>query len=66
MYVGVITVLLGESLFFESWRLLRYAGYVFITVHLFVVLYEEPALRRKFGDSYEEYRRNVRRWLPRW
>ena len=32
---------------------------------LFVLLYEEPALRRKFGDSYEEYKRRVPRWLPR-
>jgi protein-S-isoprenylcysteine O-methyltransferase Ste14 len=28
-------------------------------------LYEEPTLRRKFGADYEEYCRNVRRWLPR-
>ena len=31
----------------------------------FVRLYEEPALTRKFGAAYEEYRRNVPRWLPR-
>jgi protein-S-isoprenylcysteine O-methyltransferase Ste14 len=34
-------------------------------VHLFVVFYEEPVLRKKFGADYEEYCRNVRRWLPR-
>jgi protein-S-isoprenylcysteine O-methyltransferase Ste14 len=34
-------------------------------VHLFVVLYEEPTLRRKFGAEYEEYCRNVPRWMPR-
>ena len=34
-------------------------------VHLFVVFYEEPTLRGKFGGQYEEYCRNVRRWLPR-
>ena len=32
---------------------------------LFVLLYEEPTLRRKFGADYEEYCRNVRRWVPR-
>jgi protein-S-isoprenylcysteine O-methyltransferase Ste14 len=32
---------------------------------LFVQLYEEPTLRRKFGRDYEEYCRNVRRWVPR-
>jgi protein-S-isoprenylcysteine O-methyltransferase Ste14 len=34
-------------------------------VHLFVVLYEEPVLSRKFGLDYEHYCRNVDRWLPR-
>jgi hypothetical protein len=34
-------------------------------VHLFVVFYEEPILRRKFGAEYEQYCRNVRRWWPR-
>ena len=32
---------------------------------LFVQLYEEPTLRRKFGADYEVYCRNVRRWVPR-
>jgi protein-S-isoprenylcysteine O-methyltransferase Ste14 len=34
-------------------------------VHLFVLFYEEPTLRKKFGADYDEYWRNVRRWLPR-
>jgi len=38
---------------------------VALGVHLFVVFYEEPTLRRKFGVDYEEYCRNVRRWWPR-
>lgn len=36
-----------------------------VGVHLFVILYEEPALHKKFGADYDEYRRNVRRWWPR-
>jgi protein-S-isoprenylcysteine O-methyltransferase Ste14 len=27
-----------------------------------VVLYEEPRLQRTFGDDYESYSRQVRRW----
>lgn len=38
---------------------------VALGVHLFVVLYEEPTLRRKFGVDYEAYCRNVSRWWPR-
>ena len=29
-----------------------------------VLVYEEPNLRRKFGDSYERYTVAVRRWIP--
>ncbi len=36
-----------------------------IGVGLFVVFYEEPTLRKKFGAEYEEYCRNVPRWVPR-
>jgi protein-S-isoprenylcysteine O-methyltransferase Ste14 len=38
---------------------------VALGIHLFVVFYEEPTLRGKFGVDYEEYCRNVRRWWPR-
>ena len=38
---------------------------VAIGIHLFVVFYEEPKLRKKFGADYENYCRNVRRWWPR-
>jgi len=38
---------------------------VALSVHLFVLFYEEPTLRKKFGADYEEYCRNVRRWWPR-
>jgi protein-S-isoprenylcysteine O-methyltransferase Ste14 len=38
---------------------------VALGVHLFVLFYEEPTLRKKFGADYENYCRNVRRWWPR-
>ncbi len=38
---------------------------VALGVHFFVIFYEEPTLRKKFGAEYEEYCRNVRRWWPR-
>ena len=64
MYVSVLIVLLGEALFFESWVFLQYALAWLLIVHLVVVLYEEPNLRRQFGAAYDEYCRAVRRWLP--
>jgi protein-S-isoprenylcysteine O-methyltransferase Ste14 len=38
---------------------------VALGVHLFVVFYEEPTLRKKFGEDYVNYCRNVDRWWPR-
>jgi len=38
---------------------------VALGVHLFVVFYEEPTLRKKFGSDYSEYCQNVARWFPR-
>lgn len=65
MYLGVFHILLGESLYFESSRLLMYALLVLCCFHLFVTLYEEPALRRQFGDSYTRYCAAVPRWIPK-
>ena len=65
MYVGVLMVVVGEGLFLQSFAILRYAGIAWLGFHLFVLLYEEPALRAKFGAEYEEYCRQVPRWIPR-
>jgi len=65
MYVGMVSILIGETLLFQSFALLAYAGTVLLVFHLFVVLYEEPALTRKFGDSYRQFREAVPRWIPR-
>lgn len=62
MYVGVLSVLLSESLFFESTGLLIYAAVAFLFFNLFVMLYEEPHLRSLFGESYLKYSAAVPRW----
>jgi protein-S-isoprenylcysteine O-methyltransferase Ste14 len=62
MYLGVLTVLFAEFLFFERSDLFIYVSVIFICFHLFVVLYEEPHLSRQFGDQYLAYCRAVPRW----
>ena len=64
MYIGAVLVLAGAALFFMSTPLLVYAGLLLLAAHLFVVFYEEPTLRRSFGEDYEAYCHRVRRWLP--
>ena len=65
MYVAVVTMLLGEAVFFMSQAVLIEAGVFFALANLFILLYEEPTLRRKFGESYENYTQTVDRWIPK-
>jgi protein-S-isoprenylcysteine O-methyltransferase Ste14 len=65
MYIGVLLVVVGEASLFRAALLLAYAGFAWVLIQLFVVFYEEPTLRRQFGESYDEYRRTVPRWIPR-
>lgn len=65
MYVGVVSAILGQALMFASPALLIYAAITWLAFHIFVAGYEEPTLRETFGAQYEEFCRNVRRWIPR-
>ena len=65
MYVSVIAVIVGEALLFGQVELLAYAALAWLCFHLFVVAYEEPAMRRQFPADYAVYSAAVRRWLPR-
>jgi protein-S-isoprenylcysteine O-methyltransferase Ste14 len=65
MYLAVTTILLGEALLARSTAMAAYWAIWFLAANLFVIGYEEPALRRRFGASYDEYARQVPRWIPR-
>lgn len=65
MYLSVLTIVAGEIILTRSGPLLVYWLIFFLCANLFVRGYEEPYLRRQFGDSYDRYSRSVGRWLPR-
>jgi protein-S-isoprenylcysteine O-methyltransferase Ste14 len=67
MYLGFIVGWIGLWVVFgqASSAALEVASVAVIGVALFVRLYEEPTLRKMFGAEYEEYCKNVRRWIPR-
>lgn len=65
MYTSVLLVLAGESVLFWSLRLVEYAALIAVCFHLWVLMHEEPTLRRKMGAAYDRYRRDVPRWIPR-
>ena len=65
MYVALTSLILGQGLLFGSVPLLEYGCVVWLGSFAFVLLYEEPALRREFGKEYEQYCAHVPRWIPR-
>ena len=67
MYVGFLTGWVGLWVVFGRARSVAIiaACVAGLGVHLFVLLYEEPHLKKVFGVEYEEYCKNVRRWIPR-
>jgi protein-S-isoprenylcysteine O-methyltransferase Ste14 len=65
MYIGAGMTIAGAAVYYQSLSILSYTCLFFLITHLFVVFYEEPTLRRTFGDEYEAYFGRVRRWLPR-
>ncbi len=64
-YVSVVAMILGQGLLLGSRPVLIYAAAIAVAFHLFVLLYEEPTLRRQFGAEYDDYCRRVPRWVPR-
>jgi protein-S-isoprenylcysteine O-methyltransferase Ste14 len=66
IYVGAVVAMAGAALYFRSWGLVAYAAAIAVTFHVLVLTYEEPVLRRTFGEEYGAYCARVRRWLPVW
>ncbi len=65
MYIGVLSLIAAQALYFASPGTLLYAALLFLGFHSFVLLYEEPTLARSFGAAYQRYLASVPRWIPR-
>jgi Putative protein-S-isoprenylcysteine methyltransferase len=64
MIIGVLIVLIGESIAILSQSIFEWAFTFFIINNIYFVLLEEPLLEKKFGAEYQEYKKNVPRWIP--
>ena len=64
MYLAVGATIVGQALLLGQ-PILLYAVAFAVTVAAFVHWYEEPTLRKQFGEQYEAYQRAVPAWWPR-
>lgn len=65
MISAVLMILLAETFLLASWNLLIWAIMFFFINSVYFRLIEEPALLRRFGNEYLNYKQNVPRWLAR-
>ncbi len=65
MYVGMLTTVLGWVVMFQTSKLYIYILLFSVIFHVAVVFYEEPHLKKLFGEDYEQYYSRVGRWWPK-
>jgi protein-S-isoprenylcysteine O-methyltransferase Ste14 len=65
MYSAYVAIAFGEAILYRSWALVGYALAFALLLHGYVVRFEEPRLRARFGAAYERYCEGSGRWLPR-
>ena len=65
MYIGGLAVLAGFGLWNRSLAMVALTAPALALFHALVVLYEEPTLRSRFGESYAAYLARVNRWVPK-
>jgi protein-S-isoprenylcysteine O-methyltransferase Ste14 len=65
MITGVLAILIGEAIAFGVRELWTWAALFVAINHVYFLLSEEPGLADRFGAEYDEYKRQVPRWIPR-
>ncbi len=65
MYLAVVAIILGQAVLFSDGWVALWGLAVAVAVAAFVYGYEQPTLRRDYGDEYDRYCANVRAWVPR-
>ena len=66
MYIGGLTLLIGFGFYHRSLSIVFSSLIFFLFLHLFVLFYEEPGLEKRFRQSYLDYKRSIKRWIPKW
>lgn len=65
MILSVVTMQVGEAILFASYGIALLAILNMVVNTIYFIYSEEPGLEKRFGEEYVEYKKNVRRWIPR-
>ncbi|MCX5739319.1 MAG: isoprenylcysteine carboxylmethyltransferase family protein [Proteobacteria bacterium] len=63
MYVGMALLQTSIGITWGNGWILALVPVVLVTIYTIAIRHEEAYLERKFGSTYLEYKRSVRRWL---
>jgi len=63
MYLGMIAILLGGAIVLGSITAFFFPILFFIAMEIVFIRYEEISLEEIFGQTYLDYKKQVRRWL---
>ena len=63
MYLGLLLLTIASTIWFGTWfGIIINIVFIFL-INFLQIIPEEEALLEIFGEEYEEYKKNVRRWI---
>ncbi len=63
MYLGLLLLTISSTIWFGTWfGIIINILFIFL-INFLQIIPEEEALLEIFGEEYEEYKKNVRRWI---
>ena len=63
MYLGLLLLTIASTIWFGTWfGIIINIVFIFL-INFFQIIPEEEALLEIFNEEYEEYKKNVRRWI---
>ena len=63
IYLGFTLALLGWAIVLGNLAALDGVLLFFLAAHFWYIPFEEKAMKKEFGTVYEQYKKQVRRWL---
>ena len=65
MISSVFSMLAAEAILLGTWPVVAWYALVLVGNAIYMPLWEEPRLEKRFGEDYLRYKRDVPRWIPR-